>query len=323
MSQPLVQVRGLSTVFIQRQGLFGRNNRRIRALDRIDLVMPRSQILGVVGESGCGKTTLGRSMLRLIEPEEGEVWFQGMDLLQLSSKKMKAQRRNMQMVFQNPYGSLDPRFTVRAAIAEPIVKHTDVRGAELTDMVLKLMVRVGLHEDHLLRYPHEFSGGQLQRIALARAVALNPAFLVLDEPTSALDVSVQAQILNLLQQLQEELDLTYMFISHDLSVIRYISDGIAVMYLGHVVEYGPSESVFGSPKHPYTEALLSATPELEPGTKRRRIILEGAVPSPANAPPGCAFHTRCPKVLPSCSEAIPPLRIVDEGHQVACILYDM
>ena len=236
MSRPLLEVRGLSTVFASRSGLFGQRLRQVRAVDGVDLTVQRSETLGIVGESGCGKSTLGRSIVRLIEPAAGQVLFQGIDLLKLSPKEMQAKRRDMQMVFQNPYGSLNPRLSVRAAIAEPIVKHTALRGAELSARVLYLLQRVGLHEDHLLRYPHEFSGGQLQRIALARAVALNPSLLVLDEPTSALDVSVQAQILNLLQELQEDLDLTYLFISHDLSVVRHMSDQTAVMYLGRVVE---------------------------------------------------------------------------------------
>ncbi|MDH7484764.1 MAG: dipeptide ABC transporter ATP-binding protein [Anaerolineae bacterium] len=320
MSQPLVEVRGLSKHFVQRGGLLGRRSRVVRALEEVELSVQRGETLGVVGESGCGKTTLGRCILRLIEPTAGQVFFEGVDLMALSREEMRQRRRDMQMVFQNPYSSLDPRFNVLNLVAEPIVTHTDLRGEALTARVEELLARVGMEGDFLYRYPHEFSGGQLQRIAVARALALNPRFLVLDEPTSALDVSVQAQILNLLQQLQRELGLTYLFISHDLSVVQHISDRIAVMYLGRVVEMSTTDAIFYAARHPYTEALLSSTPILDPALRRERIILEGSVPSPANPPPGCRFHPRCPKAMDVCSQVEPKLEDVGGGHLVACHL---
>lgn len=320
MSQPIVEINALTTEFISRQGLLGRQVRVVRALDSVNLKVNRGETLGVVGESGCGKTTLGRSIIRLTEPISGEVIFEGTDLLRLSDADMQARRKNMQMVFQNPYSSLNPRMTIKGTIAEPITTHTDLHGQELTEKILGLLQRVGLNEDQLYRYPHEFSGGQLQRIALARAVALSPTFLILDEPTSALDVSVQAQILNLLEDFQDELNLTYMFISHDLSVVQHMSDNIAVMYLGRVVEFGASEDIFADPKHPYTTALLSSTPVVDAENKRERIILEGTVPSPADPPSGCAFHTRCPKAFAKCPKDRPELRDLGEGHLVSCFL---
>lgn len=320
MSQPIVEINALTTEFISRQGLLGRQVRVVRALDSVNLKVNRGETLGVVGESGCGKTTLGRSIIRLTEPISGEVIFEGTDLLRLSDADMQARRKNMQMVFQNPYSSLNPRMTIKGTIAEPITTHTDLHGQELTEKILGLLQRVGLNEDQLYRYPHEFSGGQLQRIALARAVALSPTFLILDEPTSALDVSVQAQILNLLEDFQDELNLTYMFISHDLSVVQHMSDNIAVMYLGRVVEFGASEDIFADPKHPYTAALLSSTPVVDAENKRERIILEGTVPSPADPPSGCAFHTRCPKAFAKCPKDRPELRDLGEGHLVSCFL---
>ncbi len=320
MSEPLVEVRGLTKHFVQRSGLFGRRTRVVRAVEEVNLTVRRGETLGVVGESGCGKTTLGRCILRLIEPTAGQVFFEGVDLTSLSREEMRLRRRDMQMVFQNPYSSLDPRFNVLNLVAEPIVTHTDLRGEALTARVEELLARVGLEGDFLYRYPHEFSGGQLQRIAVARALALNPKFLVLDEPTSALDVSVQAQILNLLQQLQRDLGLTYLFISHDLSVVQHISDRIAVMYLGRVVEMSTTDAIFYRAKHPYTEALLSSTPILDLALRRERIILEGSVPSPANPPLGCRFHPRCPRAMDICSQVEPKLEDIGGGHLVACHL---
>jgi oligopeptide transport system ATP-binding protein len=318
MNQPLVEVRELTKHFLKRKGFFGRRTLVVQALDQVSLAIEEGKTLGVVGESGCGKTTLGRCVLRLIPATAGEVWIAGENIFELGSNELRDRRRNMQMVFQNPYSSLDPRLSVHSIIAETIVTHTRLRGKALTDRILTLLTGVGLHEDQLHRYPHEFSGGQLQRIAVARAIALNPRLLVLDEPTSALDVSVQASILNLLQELQQELNLTYLFISHDLSVVEYLSDHIAVMYLGRVVETGPAEEIFYNSKHPYTEALLSSTPNVDPTKQKQPIILEGDVPSPAHPPPGCSFHTRCPKIFSLCSKVVPEFVDLGGGHLAAC-----
>ena len=321
-SNPLVEVRGLTKYFAQLRALFGLHAQPVRALDGVNLKVQRRETLGVVGESGCGKTTLGRCILRLIEPTSGEVLFEGINILTLGSTEMRRQWRNMQMVFQNPFSSLNPRLNVLRLVSEPLRTHTDLRGDALSARVVELLERVGLKREHIFRYPHEFSGGQCQRIAVARALALNPKLLILDEPTSAVDVSVQAQILNLLQELQREFNLTYLFISHNLSVVQHISDRIAVMYLGKVVELSTSEMIFGGALHPYTEALLSSTPIPDTDVKKKRIILEGGVPSPINPPPGCRFHPRCPKVMPLCSRAEPELIDVGNGHLVACHRYE-
>jgi len=317
----LVEVRELTKYFAQRGGLFGlRAQPAVRAVDGVSLTVKRQETLGVVGESGCGKTTLGRCILRLIEPTGGEVSFEGVNILTLGPTEMRQQRRDMQMVYQNPFSSLNPRLNVLRLVSEPLRTHTDLRGEALAARVVELLERVGLKKEYLYRYPHEFSGGQCQRIAVARALALNPKLLILDEPTSALDVSVQAQILNLLQELQREFSLTYLFISHDLSVVQHISDRIAVMYLGKVVELSTSEAIFGGALHPYTEALLSSTPIPDPDAEKKRIILEGGVPSPINPPPGCRFHPRCSKVMSICSQVEPELVDVGDGHLVACHL---
>jgi len=326
-SNPLVEVRGLTKYFAQRRGLFGlRAQPAVRAVDGVSLTVKRQEALGVVGESGCGKTTLGRCIARLIEPTGGEVLFEGVNILTLDFTEMRRRWRDMQMVFQNPFSSLNPRLNVLRLVSEPLRTHTDMRGEALAARVVGLLERVGLKKEHLYRYPHEFSGGQCQRIAIARALALNPKLLILDEPTSALDVSVQAQILNLLRELQREFSLTYLFISHDLSVVQHISDRIAVMYLGKVVELSTSETIFpstssghrGGALHPYTEALLSSTPIPDPDAEKKRIILEGGVPSSINPPPGCHFHPRCPKAMPLCSQTEPELVDVGDGHLVAC-----
>jgi oligopeptide/dipeptide ABC transporter ATP-binding protein len=317
----LVEMRGLTKYFTQRGGLFSRRVQSVRAVDGVSLAVNRQETLGVVGESGCGKTTLGRCILRLIEPTEGQVLFEGVNILTLGPAEMRRQWRDMQMVFQNPFSSLNPRLNVLSLVSEPLRTHTDLRGEALAARVMELLERVGLERGHLYRYPHEFSGGQLQRIAVARALALNPKLLVLDEPTSALDVSVQAQILNLFQELQRELSLTYLFISHDLSVVQHISDRIAVMYLGQVVELSTSEAIFGRALHPYTEALLSSTPVPDPDIKKKRIILEGGVPSSINPPPGCRFHPRCPQAMSLCSQVEPELVDAGNGHLVACHRY--
>jgi oligopeptide/dipeptide ABC transporter ATP-binding protein len=318
----LVEVRDLIKYFTQSRGFFGLRTQPVRAVDGVNLSVKRQETLGVVGESGCGKTTLGRCILRLIEPTSGEILFEGINILTLGSAEMRHLWRNMQMVFQNPFSSLNPRLNVLKLVSEPLRTHTDLRGDALSSRVVELLERVGLKREHLSRYPHEFSGGQCQRIAVARALALNPKLLILDEPTSAIDVSVQAQILNLFQELQREFNLTYLFISHNLSVVQHISDRIAVMYLGKVVELSTSETIFGGALHPYTDALLSSTPIPDPDIKKERIILEGGVPSPINPPPGCRFHPRCPKVMPLCSQVEPELIDVGNGHLVACHRYE-
>lgn len=317
----LLEVRDLAKYFAQGKGFFGLRTRPVQAVDGVSLSVKRQESLGLVGESGCGKTTLGRCILRLIEPTSGQVLFEGVNILTLGPTEMRRLWRNMQMIFQNPFSSLNPRLNVLKLVSEPLRTHTDLRGDALSSRVVELLERVGLSREHLSRYPHEFSGGQLQRIAVARALALNPKLLILDEPTSALDVSVQAQILNLLQELQREFNLTYLFISHNLSVVQHVSDRIAVMYLGKVVELSTSETIFGGALHPYTEALLSSTPIPDPDVKKKRIVLEGGVPSSINPPPGCRFHPRCPKVMPLCSQVEPELIDMGNGHLVACHIY--
>jgi oligopeptide/dipeptide ABC transporter ATP-binding protein len=318
--QPLLEVRGLKHYFEQKSGWLIRRKRVVHAVDGVDLTVQPGEVLGLVGESGCGKTTLGRCVLRLVEPTAGEIIFDGQDILSLDAAVMRQVRREMQLVFQDPISSLDPRFAVEESIMEPLRTHTDMGRSERRRQALSLLKDVGLGEQHLGRYPHELSGGQCQRVALARALVLRPRLLVLDEPTSALDVSVQAQIISLLVELKETYKLTYLFITHDLGVVRYISDRIAVMYLGQMVEAGPTRAVFESPFHPYTQALLASVPIPEPRSREWRFVLEGAVPSPTNPPPGCRFHTRCPSAQAVCREREPPLRLVSPDRWVACHL---
>ncbi len=318
----MVEVHNLSMEFVWRDRQFGQQKQRIRAIDDVILEIFHGETMGVVGESGCGKTTLGRCLLRLLEPVSGKVIFDDRDIMALSMSSLRPLRREMQLVFQNPFSSLDPRMNVLNLVAEPLRTHTDLRGEELVSQVENLLNEVGMSGEHLKRFPHQISGGQAQRVALARALALNPKLLVLYEPTSALDVSVQAQIINLLAELQLRHGLTYLFISHDLGVVQHISDRIAVMYLGQVVEMASSEDTFESPKHPYTQALLSSTPVPDPDGRSERIILEGVVPNPADPPPGCRFHTRCPYVMDICSRREPEAHTVAEDHWAACHLLD-
>jgi peptide/nickel transport system ATP-binding protein len=293
----------------------------IRAVDDVTFDIRRGETLGLVGESGCGKSTVGRALLRLYKPTAGRVVFDGQDITKLSERELRPLRRRMQIVFQDPFASLNPRHSVGRIVGEPIRVHGLARGRAAGRRVRELLEIVGLPQDAASRYPHEFSGGQRQRIGLARAIALNPDFVVADEPVSALDVSIQAQIINLLEDLQEEFDLTYLFIAHDLAVVRHISDRIAVMYLGWIVEVSPAEELYDNPLHPYTISLLSAVPIPDPVVEKEReaILLPGDLPSPANPPPACRFHTRCPYIQPTrCRDEVPPLRPLASGHLVAC-----
>jgi oligopeptide/dipeptide ABC transporter ATP-binding protein len=321
-----MRVTDLKTHFHTQRIVTGKDARPIRAVDGVSLGIEQGETVGVVGESGCGKTTLGRTMLRLIEPTAGKIEFwhdsQAMDLTQMKPAELRAVRREMNMVFQDPFSSLDPRMNVKTIIGEPLILHKEARGRELNDRVADLLTTVGLKPQHMDRFPHAFSGGQRQRIAVARALALRPKFIVCDEPTSALDVSIQSQILNLLVDLQEELGLTYLFISHDLAVVRHVSHRIAVMYLGVVVETAGSVELCASPRHPYTEALLSAVPVPRTGREKRRIVLEGPMPNPADPPPGCRFSTRCPYAKEVCRREDPPLVEVAQDHQAACHFTD-
>jgi oligopeptide/dipeptide ABC transporter ATP-binding protein len=315
----LLEIRNLKKHFPIKKGFFNKQVGAVRALDGVNLDVFSGETLGLVGESGCGKSTLGRVMLRLLPATEGTVTFDGQDVLRCDDKAMKALRKQMQIVFQNPYASLDPRMTVAQIVAEPFEVHKVAAGRDLKDKVLAMLQLVGLSPEMADRYPHEFSGGQRQRIGIARALALRPRLIVADEPVSALDVSVQAQVLNLLIDLRREFHLTYVFIAHNLDVVRYISDRIAVMYLGKIVELGSCADVYATPLHPYTQALISAAPIPDPDVDRsKRIILQGDLPSPANPPPGCSFHTRCPIAQDICKQDMPELREITPGHLSAC-----
>jgi len=322
MAEPLLKVRDLSLTYWRRTGLFGRGSQAIQALNDVSFELNAGETLGIVGESGCGKSTLARCLLRLLRPSNGSIQFDGVDLLALSADDMRQMRQRMQIVLQNPFASLNPRLKGFDLIAEPLRTHAAMTREAMKDRVAALLTEVGLSLDFMNRHPHQLSGGQAQRIALARALALNPAFVILDEPTSALDVSVQAQIINLLIRLQRQRRLTYLFITHDLSVIQHISDRIAVMYLGKIVEETSSEEVFAHPQHPYTQALLSSTPAPDPKSDRQRIILAGTVPSALNPPPGCSFHPRCPQVMDRCRTLRPELRWTSADHRVSCHLFD-
>ncbi len=323
-TQPLLQVRGLEKKFPIRGGLLQRPVGWVKAVDDLSFDLNRGEVLGLVGESGSGKTTAGRSLLRLIEPTAGSIRFDGEEITGLPPAKMRALRRRMQIVFQDPYASLDPRQRVRDVIGEALTIHNIGTKADRRDRIAALLQKVGLTADAMDRYPHEFSGGQRQRIGIARALAVEPDFIVADEPVSALDVSVQAQVVNLLGDLQRELGLAVLFIAHDLAVVRYISDRVAVMYLGRLMELAPSDSLYDRPRHPYTRALLSAAPEPDPDAPKQRMLLEGDVPSPMNPPSGCVFRTRCPHALPACAEpAARTPREVAPGHMVSCIRDDV
>jgi len=317
---PLLAVRDLRTYFPLRQGLLGRETGAVRAVDGVSFDLAPGETLGIVGESGCGKTTLGRSVLRLIEPTSGTVRFDGTDLLALDGEALRRCRREMQLIFQDPFGSLNPRLRIGAIVGEGLDVHGLARGPERQARVLRLLERVGLGAHAVDRFPHEFSGGQRQRIGIARALAVDPRLIVADEPVSALDVSIQAQVVNLLQDLQDELGVAYLFIAHDMRVVEHISHRVAIMYLGRIVEMAESRELYANPRHPYTRALLSAVPELEPDARRERIVVRGEVPSPINPPAGCHFHPRCAFAEPRCRSEVPVLQGRPD-HAVACHVF--
>ncbi len=322
MSEVLLNVENLCQYYKVSKGLFGKTQ-YVKAVDGVNFQVYKGEVFGIVGESGCGKSTLGKTICKLIEPTSGKIEFEGRDITNLSRKEMREVRKDMQMVFQDPYASLNPRMSVRNIVAEPLKIHGLDAGRQETDKkVIELLQKVGLDSYHAVRYPHEFSGGQRQRIGIARAIAINPKLIIADEPVSALDVSIQSQVLNLMNQLKREMGLTYIFVAHDLSVVEHISDRVGVMYLGNFVEIADKESLYVNPLHPYTQALLSAVPIPDPTIKRERIILQGNIPSPLNAPKGCKFHTRCPKCMDICAEIPPEKKQVDKTHCVYCHLYD-
>jgi oligopeptide/dipeptide ABC transporter ATP-binding protein len=318
--EPLVKVKNLKKYFPIRKGFLQQEKQLVYAVDDVSFEIGQSETLGLVGESGCGKSTVGRTIMRLIEPTDGEVFFDSKKIFLLNRDELRAIRKKMAVIFQDPYSSLDPRMQIMDIVAEPLKTHTSLKNNALRDKVLDLLFQVGLGLEHLNRYPHEFSGGQRQRISIARALALNPSFLILDEPTSALDVSVQAQVLNLIADLQKSLNLTYLFISHNLAVVEHISHRVIIMYLGKIVEMGYTRKLFGNPLHPYSEALLSAIPNPDIDQQNEQILMKGDVPSPINLPSGCNFHTRCLHAMETCRIDEPRLREVEKDHYVACHL---
>lgn len=318
----LVEVKNLVKYFPVRGGLLQRVQAWVKAVDDVSFHIYEGESFGLVGESGCGKTTIGRTILRLVPATSGSVVFDGDDLFDLNSSQLKKMRRNIQIIFQDPYSSLDPRMPVGESIAEGLRVHTRKSAQERYDVVVEMLTRVGMRADHARRYPHEFSGGQRQRIGIARALSLRPKFIVCDEPVSALDVSIQAQVLNILKELQRDFGLTYLFIAHNLSVVEHFSDRVGVMYLGKMVEMATREDMYRDPLHPYTQALMSAIPIPDPTLKRKRVILEGDVPSPLNPPTGCRFHTRCPLAFDKCSQEEPPFKDYGEEHYAACWLLE-
>ncbi|KOS71561.1 peptide ABC transporter ATPase [Lysinibacillus contaminans] len=322
MTKVLLRVEGLKKYFPINKGVFNKQVGNVKAVDNVSFDVFEGETLGIVGESGCGKSTAGRLLMRLLEPTEGNIEFAGKKISELSNKEMRKARRDIQMIFQDPYASLNPRHTVGKILEEPLIVHGMGNSAERKKKVLELLQIVGLNEYHIKRYPHQFSGGQRQRIGIARALMTNPRLIIADEPVSALDVSIQAQVLNLMQKLQRELKLTYIFISHDLGVVRHISNRVGVMYLGKLVELTASEDLYAEPLHPYTQALLSSVPVPDPAFEREQLIISGDIPSASNPPSGCSFHTRCPFKKEECSTVIPKMQEVKPGHYVACHLYD-
>lgn len=320
-SEKILEVNGLKKIFPVKNPL-GLTTNYVNAVNNVSFHMYEGETYGLVGESGCGKSTLGRTILRLTEATEGEAIYKGRDIFKLTSKEMKKIRQDMQMVFQDPYSSLNPRKRIGSIIQEPMIIHKIGTDKERIDKVMDILDKVGLQPEQFYRYPHEFSGGQRQRIGLARALVVNPKLVICDEPVSALDVSIQSQIINLMEELQDQFKLTYLFIAHDLSVVRHISDRIGVMYLGKIMEEAPTDNLYENPLHPYTKALLSAVPHPDPKIKRERIALKGEIPSPMNAPSGCVFHTRCPHVMDVCKTIEPVLKEMENKHTVACYLYE-
>lgn len=320
--QNILEVRNLRKCFPLKKTMTGKVTQELVAVDDVSFTLKSGETLGIVGESGCGKTTLGRTILKLHKASGGRIIFDGVDITDLKPKQMREIRKQMQIIFQDPYSSLPPRSTVGGILSEPVSVHNIVPKSEVKDYVLDLMEKCGLRDYYYERYPHEFSGGQRQRICIARALSVKPKLVICDEPVSALDVSIQAQIINLLKQLQKDMNLTYVFISHDLSVVKFISDKIGVMYLGSMVEFGSKEDIFANPLHPYTQALFSAIPQPDPDVKMNRIILKGDIPSPANPPKGCRFHTRCPYATDKCKEEVPAYKDYGNSHFVACHLLE-